>query len=277
MGSMPKLGLSKIKLFEANISEEKSVSPKVASIEFAEAIKRFLKSKGFKELNDGDYELPSGKIFRITQKIEDEEGDIFICEVTLMIKGFRFEKGYFLPFGSVDMIVEPASSTREEIVISEIQEIILKKIQSHRFNFYTFNFNTSLEHVSDIREYVEGTSPHFWHEHYIINFTGNKICEIISNHTPPEKGIVTLIKEKISSDEEVSNAIQGVIKEKYSQIVKDSGKRQQIIINNLLDAIIKDIAFITVKAFEVVNSWLTDFVIELNDFDIFIPEQSNEV
>jgi hypothetical protein len=276
---MSKLGLSKIKLFEANISGEKSVSPKTGSIELAEAIKRFLESEGFKELNDGDYKLPAEKIFRITQKIEDEEGDIFICEVTLMIKGFRFDKGYFLPFGSVDMIVEPASSTREEIVISEIQEIILRKISSHRFNFYTFNFNTSLEHVSDIREYIEGTSPHFWHEHYIINFTGNEITKIISNSgiPSPERRIVTLIKEKISNDKEVLNAIQGVIQAKYSKIIEGSGKRQQIIIDNLLDAIIEDIAFITVKAFEVVNSWLTDFVIELNNFDIFIPEQSNEV
>jgi hypothetical protein len=271
---MSKLGLSKIKLFEANISWRKSVNPKTGSIGFAEAIKKFLKSKGFKKLNDGDYKLPAEEIFRITQKVEDEEGDIFICEVTLMIKGFRFEKGYFLPFGSVDLIVKPDSSTREEIVISEIQEIILKKISSPRLNFYTFNFNTSLEHVSDIGEYIEGTSPHFWHEDYTINFTGNEIAEIILNPriSHPERRIVTLIKGKISNDEEILSAIREIIQANYSKIIESSGKRQQTIINSLLDAIIEDIAFITVKAFEVVNFWLTDFVVELNGFDILIPE-----
>jgi len=276
---MSKIGLSKIKLFEANISGRDEVSPAIGAMKFVEAIERFLKAKRFKKLNKDNYKLLEEETYRTTRKVEDEEGDIFICEITFIMKGFRFEKGYFLPFGSVTIKVEPASSTREEIVISEIQEIILKEILSSEINSYTFNFTTSLEHVSEIKEYIEGTSPHFWHEHYVINFEGNRIAEIISNQgvSSPKKGIVTLIKEKIPNNKEISEAIWKIIQTHYSKIIEGSGKRQEIIKNNLLEAIIEDIAFITVEAFEAARSWLADFVVELNQFDIFIPEQPDEV
>jgi len=264
------LYLNKIKLFESEISVEGNIQSKMIATEFAETIKAFLGTKELTISKGGNYQLPRKKEFHFTQKIVDEDKDVFICKYELVIEGFNYKKGYFLPFGSVRVGIEPASSTKEEIVIDKIHETISKEILGvDSSGFYVFKFKTSLEHESDIENYSESKSQYFWHEHYDVDFSENKIAEIISDFKvssskEEKEKIATLIREGVLSNEEVLSNLRKIIEENYPQIVKGSGSSEQIIISTLLNTIIEDIASIIVKMFEATRYWIIDFVIELN-------------
>jgi hypothetical protein len=267
---MKKFYLNKIKLFENEISVGDNIQPKTIAAEFAETIKAFLETGELTISKEGNYQLPEKKEFHFTQKIVDEDKDVVICKSELVIEGFNYRKGYFLPFGLVKVKIEPTSSTREEIVIDKIHKIISEKIWGlDSPGFYVFKFKTSLEHQSEIKEYSENKSGYFWHEHYDVALSGNKIAEIISNlktfsSKEEKEKIAALIKERTLSNQEILKNFKEIIEKNYSKMIEGSGNSKQIIISSLLNTVIEDIASIIVEMFKLTGYWIIDFVIELN-------------